>query len=385
MLAQMEDLPVVRDPTGFFVHFGAVPDPRVERTRKHLLIEILFIAVCTLICGGEGFTDMELFGRAKERWLRRFLELRNGIPSHDTFRRVFSLLEPKAFRECFVRWSEALHKATKGEVVALDGKTLRHSFDTAADQPALHTVSAWATANGVCLGQLKVDGKSNEITALPRLLKLLDLKGRVVTLDAMGCQRELAGQIKDAKGDYVMCLKGNQESLHDDVRYFLEQAREANWRGVPYDYCRTVEKGHGRIEVRQCWMVQEVAIEWLARGDAWPGLGSIAAIEAQRHIGDKVTCETRYFISSLTGSAEQLAQAARGHWGIENSLHWVLDVTMGEDDSRIRRDNAPENLATLRRIALNLVKGAKPSKASVRGSLKRAGWDNSFLEAVLVG
>lgn len=373
------------DPTDFVAHFAILRDPRVDRSKKHRLIDILFIAVCTIICGGETFTDMELFGEAKEEWLRTLLELPHGIPSHDTFGRVFSLLDPQAFGECFLRWSAALHEATQGEVIALDGKTLRHSFDTATGQSALHLVSAWASENGLVLGQLKVDGKSNEITALPALLKLLDVKGCVVTMDAMGCQKELAGQIIQQGGEYVLGLKGNQGSLHEETRYFFEEAKKMKWREVPYRYHETVEKDHGRIEIRRCWMVEEVAIKWLAREDQWPGLASIAAIEAERRTGKKVTKETRYFLSSLRGNGKQLAEAARKHWGIENSLYWVLDVTLNEDQSRIRKDHAPENMALMRRLALNLIRKTKPRKASVRGSIKKAGWDNSFLEAILVG
>lgn len=373
------------DTTDFVAHFSILPDPRVDRSKKHRLIDILFIAVCTIICGGETFTDMELFGEAKAEWLRTLLELPHGIPSHDTFGRVFSRLDPQAFGECFLRWSAALHEGTKGEVIALDGKTLRHSFDTATGQSALHLVSAWASENGLTLGQLKVEGKSNEITALPALLKLLEVKGCVVTMDAMGCQKELASQIVQQGGDYVLCLKGNQGSLHEETRYFFEEAKKMTFQDVPHRYHQTVEKDHGRIEVRRCWMVEEVAIQWLGREDQWPGLASIAAIEAERRIGRKVTKETRYFISSLRGSVKQLAEAARKHWGIENSLYWVLDVTMNEDQSRIRKDHAPENMALLRRLALNLINKTKPRKASVRGSIKKAGWDNSFLEAILVG
>ena len=373
------------DTSDFIAYFSIIPDPRVERTKKHRLIDILFIAVCTMICGGEDFTDMELFGQAKEEWLRTLLELPHGIPSHDTFGRVFSLLDPQAFGECFLRWGAALHEATKGEVIALDGKTLRHSFDNATGQSALHLVSAWASENGITLGQLKVDGKSNEITALPALLKMLEVKGCVVTMDAMGCQKDLARQIVQQGGDYVLCLKGNQGSLHEETKYFFEEAKKMKFHDVPCRYHETVEKDHGRIEIRRCWMVEETAIEWLGREDQRPGLASIAAVEAQRRIGKKKTKETRYFISSLKGNVEQLAGAARKHWGIENSLHWVLDVIMNEDQSRIRKDHAPENMALMRRLALNLIKKTKPRKASVRGSIKKAGWDNSFLEAILVG
>ncbi len=368
----------------FFVYFSVLPDPRTDRTKKHLLTDILFISVCTIICGGEGFTDMEAFGEAKEEWLRKYLELPYGIPSHDTFRRVFSILDPRAFGECFTRWSQALHDATGGEVIALDGKTIRHSFDTASGQPALHMVSAWASENGLALGQVKVDEKSNEITAVPKLLEMIDVKGRIITTDAMGCQKDIARRIVEKKGDYVFCLKGNQESLHNDVKFFFDEAKAANFKDVEYRYFETVEKDHGRIEIRRCWVVEEDAIKWLEKGDQWPGLASIAAIEAERKIRGKTTAETRYFISSLTGSAEKLAGAARSHWAIENSLHYVLDVTLNEDKSRIRKDNAPENLAILRRIALNIVKREQTHKASVRRRVKKAGWDNSYLEQVLV-
>jgi predicted transposase YbfD/YdcC len=375
----------VTDATDFIAHFSIVPDPRVDRSKKHKLIDILFIAVCTLICGGETFADMESFGEAKEEWLRRLLELPHGIPSHDTFGRVFSLLDPQAFGECFVRWAAALQEATKGEVIALDGKTVRHSFDAATGQSALHLVSAWASENGIALGQLKVEGKSNEITALPALLKLLDITGCVVTMDAMGCQKDLAKQVKEQGGDYVFCLKANQGNLHEETKYFFAEAQRMKFHDVPYRAHETVEKDHGRIEIRRCWMVEEAAIQWLDRQDQWPGMASIAAVEAERRIGKKTTKETRYFISSLTGNVKQLAAAARAHWGIENSLHWVLDVIMNEDQSRVRKDHAPENMALIRRLALNLIKKAKPTKKSVRGSIKRAGWDNSFLEALLVG
>jgi predicted transposase YbfD/YdcC len=366
----------VADTTDFFAHFSVLPDPRMERTKKHKLLEILFIALCTMLCGGETFTDMQAFGEAKEEWLRRRLELPHGIPSHDTFGRVFAQLDPQAFGECFAGWSGALHAATQGEVIALDGKTLRHSFDTATGQAALHLVSAWASENGVSLGQLKVEGKSNEITALPALLKLLDVTGQVVTIDAIGCQKELAKQIVAQGGDYVLGLKANQPHLREEVQYFFD---------VPYRYHQTVEKEHGRIETRRCWLVEEVAIQWLAREDQWPGLASIARVEAERRTGEKVSRETRYFLSSLTGSAARLAGAVRAHWGIETSLHWVLDVTFNEDQSRVRTRHAPENLAALRRLALNLVRHAKAPKASVRASLKRAGWDLAFLETILVG
>jgi len=373
------------DPTDFKVHFAVLADPRVARTRKHLLLDILFIAICTIACDGEGFTDMELFGRAKEQWLGKYLELPGGIPSHDTFGRVFSIIDPEAFTECFVNWTEAIHTATAGEVVALDGKTVRHSFDTATGKSALHLVSAWATENGLALGQVRVADKSNEITAIPKLLEMIDLKGRIITTDAMGCQRDVAKRIVDKKGDYVLCLKGNHEHLHDEVKYFFDEARAADFNDVDHTYLDSVEKDHGRIEIRRYWVVEDDAIRWLEKQDLWPGLASIAAVESERRIGKKTTFETRYFISSLAGRASEFISATREHWAIENSLHHVLDVTFNEDASRIRKDNAPENLTILRKIVINLVKKQKNTKASVRGRLKRAAWDNSYLETILVG
>lgn len=372
------------DTGDFFEHFSVLPDPRIDRTKKHLLIDMLFIAICTIICGGETYTDMEEFGKAKEDWLRRYLELPFGIPSHDTFRRVFSLLSPEAFSNCFISWTQAIHKATKGEVIALDGKTIRHSFDTLTGQGALHLVSAWATEAGIALGQVKVDSKSNEITAIPKLLDLLDIKGSIVTMDAMGCQKEIVEQIIGKGGDYVICLKGNQGSLHDEVKYFFDEAISLGFKDLPCRYFESIEKDHGRIETRRCYVVEDSAIEWLGEtGHCWPGFKSIAAVVSERVIGKKTSIETKYFISSMRGSAEKLARAARSHWGIENSLHWVLDMTLNEDKSRIRRDNAPENLALLRKIALNLAKRETSSKASMRSKLKRAAWDISYLEKLL--
>lgn len=376
---------MMSDPIDLRAHFAVLSDPRVARTKKHLLSDILFIAICTIACDGEGFTDMEVFGRAKEEWLRKYLELPGGIPSHDTFGRVFSIIDPEAFTECFVNWTQAIHTATAGEVVALDGKTVRHSFDTATGKSALHLVSAWASENGLALGQVKVDDKSNEITAIPKLLEMIDVKGRIITTDAMGCQKDIVKRIIDKNGDYVLCLKGNQESLHDEVKFFFEECRAADFKDVDHSYFDSVEKDHGRIEIRRCWVVEDDAIRWLERQDQWPGLKSIAAIEGKRRIGNKTTIETRYFISSLAGRASKVMSAAREHWAIENSLHHVLDVTFNEDASRIRRDNAPENLTILRKIVINLVKKQKNTKASIRGKLKRAAWDNSYLETILVG
>jgi predicted transposase YbfD/YdcC len=373
------------DAAAFHTHFAVLTDPRVSRTRKHLLCDILFIAVCTIACGGEGFTDMELFARSKEQWLKKYLELPGEIPSHDTFGRVFSMIDPEAFAECFVNWTQAIHEATEGEVIALDGKTIRHSFDAATGRSALHLVSAWASENGLALGQVRVEDKTNEIKAIPKLLEMIDVKGRVITTDAMGCQKDIVKRIVDKKGDYVLCLKGNHEHLHEEVKYFFDEAQATGFENVDHSYFESVEKDHGRIETRRCWVVEDDAMRWLERQDQWPGLKSIAAVCSERRIGKKTTVETRYFISSLAGRASKIVSAVREHWAIENSLHHVLDVTFNEDASRIRKDNAPENLATLRKIVLNLVKRQKNTKASVRARLKRAAWDDSYLLTILVG
>lgn len=363
-----------------------MPDPRYDHTKRHLLLDILFIAICTVICGGENFEDMAEFGNAKEQWLRKFLKLPFGIPSHDTFRDVISRMNPVAFSECFMRWTAAIHESTGGEVIALDGKTVRHSFDRFSGKAAVHLVSAWATEAGIALGQMKVDSDSNEITAIPKLLDILDIRGCIVTMDAMGCQKEIAKQIIDSGADYLLSLKGNQTKLHEDVKYFFDEAFDADFEEIEHRYFKSLDKDHGRIETRECWVVEDVAIRWLGdTGYDWPGIRSIGAIRAQRKIGESVSCETRYFISSLAGNAETFARAARSHWAIENSLHWVLDVTFNEDQNRARYDNAAENLATLRKMALNLAKLETSFKSSVRRKLLRAGWDNSYLEKLLVG
>lgn len=368
----------------FFVHFSVISDPRVDRSKKHLLIDILFIGICSVICNGEGFEAMEDFGRARESWFRKFLELPHGIPSHDTFRRVLSILDPEEFGKCLNRWSVALHEATDGGVIALDGKTIRHSFDSFSGQRAVHLVSAWASESGLALGQVRVDDKSNEITAFPALLEMIDVKGRVVTMDAMGCQKELAKVITDRGGDYLLCLKGNQGSLHDDVKFFFEEAAEAEYEDIEYVYHETVEKDHGRIENRKCWVVEQDAINWLECRDEWAGIKSIGAVKATRKIGGKVSSETRYFISSLTGTAERFAKAVREHWAIENSLHYVLDVTMNEDKSRIRKDNAPENFAILRKIAISAINREKTHKLTVKRKMRKAAWDDTYLEKILI-
>ncbi len=353
--------------------FADLEDPRDDNAR-HSLLEILVIALCTMVCGGEDCTDMALFGRAKEPFLREFLHLRHGIPSHDTFSRLFRLLDPAAFHACFLRFMQRFAETTQG-VVAIDGKTLRHSFDRAAGTSALHLISAWAADQRLVLAQLAVDDKSNEITAVPKLLEMLSLSGTIVTVDALNCQRAIAQQIVAQGGDYVLALKGNQGTLHADVELFLDDPAL-----VPDDTHTEVDGGHGRVETRTSMVSTD--IDWLQDRHHWPALTAIAKVDRTRESGSKVTTETAYYLLSTALSAKRLGDVVRNHWGIENSLHWVLDVTMNEDQTRNRKDNGPENLALLRRLALNLAR-LEPSKGSMKGKLKRAGWDNAFLAQLL--
>ena len=351
-----------------------LPDPRVERTRMHKLEDILAIAICAILCGVESFEDMEVFGEAKQEWFQTFLELPHGIPSHDTFNRLFAALDANKFMEAFMRWTQSLRGAVEQEIVAMDGKALRRAID-AGENPKV-IVNAWAAESGLVLGQRKVDEKSNEIKAVPELLRVLELSGCIVTLDAMGCQKKIAREIIEADADYVLALKGNQSAAHGEIRSYLDEAIAAG-RSELAAY-ETVEKGHGRLEIRRYW--QSERIEWFADKGLWEGLRSVGVVEAVREINGRTSTERRYYISSLPLGAERFARAVRGHWGIENQLHWRLDVLFGEDQSRARSGYAAENLAALRRWALNLLKADKlMAKRSIRGRKKAAGWDNRYL------
>ena len=370
-------------PASILTHFAALPDPRRERRRLHRLLDLLAIAICAVIAGCDDWVEVAAYGRKKLDWLKTFLPLPNGIPSHDTFGRVFSRLDPHAFQRCFLRWVEAVQTATGGKLVAIDGKTLRHSFDTAAGRSALHLVSAWAGQNHLALGQRAVGGKSNEITAIPELLALLDLTGAVVTLDAMGCQKEIVSAIRDRGADYVITVKGNQGTLYDDLSDYFIDCLDNDFAAVPYRYQRRVERGHGRREARH-YYVTEVP-EALRTRDQWRDLRSVGMVYAERQVGaGEIGGETRFFISSLRPEVKAFARAVRGHWGIENGLHWVLDVAFGEDQSRVRKDHGPENLAWLRRVAVSLLRN-EPTKASIKCKRKMAGWDDEYLLSILLG
>jgi predicted transposase YbfD/YdcC len=340
--------------TSIAAHFRRVPDPRVRRTRRHALDAILVITLCAVICGADDWVAIARFGRAKRKWFRGLVTLPRGIPSHDTFGRVFAALDPEAFKAAFLAWVQTVAALLPGEVIAVDGKTLRRTFDTAADQAAIHMVSAWATAQGLCLGQVKTDTKSNEITAIPKHLDVLALTGRVVTIDAICCQTAIARRLHAKDADYVLSLKGNQTRLHDDIRTFFADATSRAFRDLPHTTAETVDGGHGRIEVRRAWATDDLA--WLADRRRWPGLCSVLRVDSERTLGDHTTRGTRLFFSSLAPDAAHLARIVRSHWAIENGRHWVLDVAMHQDQTRIRTGHAPEHLAILDHLALNLLK-----------------------------
>ena len=367
-------------------HFSGVQDPRVERTKEHPLVNIIVIAICGVICGADTWVDIEHFGQAKADWLAQFLELENGIPAHDTFGRVFARLDPEEFQAGFVSWIQAVSKITAGEIVAIDGKQLRRSHDGRLGKKAIYMVSAWAVGNQLVLGQRKVDEKSNEITAIPKLLELLALAGCIVTIDAMGCQTDIAAEIVAQDADYVLALKGNQGRLHEDVAEMFAYFEKIDFAGVEHDYHRSVNGGHGRIEIRECWTFDPH--QWADHFRTlqhWSQLRTVVMVVAQRQTDVQVTRETRFYISSLESDARQLLQAIRSHWGIENSLHWVLDIAFREDDSRIRTDHAPENMAVLRHIALNLLKQEQSAKCGIHAKRLKCAWDEDYLMKVLQG
>jgi predicted transposase YbfD/YdcC len=366
-------------------HFGDLTDPRIDRTKLHKLLDILVIAICAVIAGADNWEDVEEFGKARIEWLQTFLELPNGIPSHDTFTRVFARLDPEQFQTCFIRWMSAVSEVIGGQVIAVDGKVLRRSHDKGKGKAAIDMVSAWATANRLVLGQVKVDEKSNEIPAIPQLLEVLEVSGCIVTIDAMGCQTEIAEKIIEREADYVLSLKENQGQLYEDVAHLFADLEDSQYKAYVFDYEKTVNKDHGRIEIRECWTISDPEILQHLRGFAnWKRLTTVSRIRAQRWIGEERSCEDRYHIASLSG-AKRVLGAVRSHWGIENELHWTLDLAFDEDRCRVRKDHGPENFALLRHIALNLLKQEKTCKRGIKGKRLLAGWNQEYLLKVLTG
>ena len=355
--------------------FSELTDPRVDRTKAHMLEDILFIAIASVICGAESWNDMENFGKAKEGWLRTFLRLPEGIPSHDTFNRVFSALNPEELESSFLSWTRSVAELTDNEVVSIDGKSMRGTREHGS-KSIVHMVSAWASANHIVLGQLKVDEKSNEITAIPKLLDLLVVKGCIVTIDAMCCQKDIVSVIVEKEANYLIAVKGNQGSLQEQVK--------DSFRFLPaVSVSEDTDCGHGRVETRRCSIISDLSL--IEHREEWKNLRSLIKIETERY--DKcrqaTLKETRLYISSLEADADLINRSVRSHWGVENSLHWVLDVAFNEDHSRKRAGNAAQNFSLINRIALNLLKNEKSAKVGVRGKRLKAGWDNDYLLKIL--
>jgi predicted transposase YbfD/YdcC len=365
--------------------FAQIKDPRVARTRVHVLTDILIIGILSVIAGGNGWEDMENYGVSKGEWLEQFLALPGGIPSADTFRRVFERINPKVFEQCFRRWIESIVEVAGAQVIPIDGKTLKGSYDREQGKSALHLVSAWSSEYRLVLGQVKVADKSNEITAIPALLELLDIAGCIITIDAMGTQTAIASQISHAQADYILALKGNHPTLYGQVKNWFEQQLSHGFEGTLHSYDQRVERGHHRTETRSCWCVPLSQLPTLHHQNDWVGLQCVVMVVRVRHLWNKTTREVQFYLTSLSCNAERVAQAIRLHWGIENSLHWTLDVTWNEDACRVRTGHGPQNLALLRRLALNALNLEQSYQRSNRQKSHRAAMDNNYMLTVLAG
>jgi predicted transposase YbfD/YdcC len=367
-------------PRSLIEHIRQISDPRIEKKCRHKLEDIVAISICAILCGADDWNAIEGFGKAKQEWFKRFLELPNGIPSHDTFRRLFCILSPAAFEQFFTDWVRGVAGLVKG-VVAIDGKTLRRSHDRRLGKSAIHMVSAWCAENSVVLGQIKTEEKSNEITAIPKLLKVLALEGCIVTIDAMGCQKAIAEQIIEQDGDYLLALKGNQESLSEAVEALFDKADNVGYEGYSVDYYETEECSRDRTEIRRHWTME--CDDGLEHTKLWTGLNIIGMVESERSIHGQTSIEYRYYIGSIENNAALFGQSVRHHWGIENSLHWQLDMGFREDESRIRKGYSAENFAVMRHVAINLLKQDKTTKLGVKNKRLKAGWDDNYLVKLL--
>jgi predicted transposase YbfD/YdcC len=366
-------------------HFSKIEDPRMERKKLHPLLNVIVIAICGVVCGAENWVDIELFGNMKKEWLTKYLDLKNGIPSHDTFGRVFRRMKSEAFEDSFLSWVKAISEITQGQVIAIDGKELRRSMDGTLGTRAIHMVSAWASDNRLVLVQQKVNEKSNEISAIPQLLEMLEIAGCIVTIDAMGCQKEIAEKIIAQQGDYALAVKENQGHLYEDIEHVCQlYLRHEKPMEYFQDYAKTVEKGHDRIEIRECWTLPIAFLGSFIRnlGD-WAGVKTVLMIRRERRLSSKTQIFTRYYISSTDAKAERFLKVIRDHWGIENSVHWVLDMVFNEDQSRLHKDNGAANLAIIRHIALNLLRREKTAKGGIQAKRLQAGWDENYLFKVL--
>ena len=368
-------------PRSLFDYFVVIEDTRDEKKRRHLLIEVIVIAITAVICGADGWTQVEAFGKAKEEWFRRFLELPNGIPSHDTFGRVFSVLSPEVFEARFREWVASVREVCGEDIIAIDGKSLRRSHCRKKGLGPLHMVSAWSAANGLVLAQQATEAKSNEITAIPKVLEMLELKGCIVTIDAMGCQKAIVKDIVAQGGDYALALKGNQSTLAQAVEELFIDADAADYAGWSMDSYETIDRGHGRVERRR--YVTLTAMDKIPQAADWEKLNMVGMVQSERHVKDKTTAETRFYIGSIGGDAQRFAWAARNHWGIENGLHWCLDIAFREDESRIRDRQAANNLAVMRHIALNLLKKDTTIQGGIKTKRLVAGWDEDSLANLL--
>lgn len=372
---------VCRQDIVFLSHFEDLPDPRQAAKILYPLSEVLLLTLVAVLCGAESWVEIAKFGEKRRDFLRRFAPFENGAPSHDQLGDIFAALDAEAFQDCFVKWTSEL-TGLGGEIIAIDGKTLRRSYQRAGRKGAIHMISAFSAGQRLVVGQRKVADKSNEITAIPQLLELLSLKGAIVTIDAMGCQRAIAAKIRDKQADYVLALKGNQSALRDDAELFFKEQEACDFKDITVDRFETVEKSHGRIETRTCVVTSDIG--WLKERHDWAGLTSIAALHSIREIDGRKECETRYFISSLPADARMLAGAIRSHWAVENSLHWIMDMLFRDDECRIRKDNAPANFTVVKHIAANLLRAA-PGKESMRVKRKMTNWDDDFLQGLITG